>query len=77
MRKQKMKVAEPEDWSLEVQEPPKPKVKKESPEYLEKKKIEEGKLQRTKDFRGLVPEPSAFLQDLCRKIGPLKHNGKS
>ena len=75
--KPKMRVVEPEDWSLEVQKPPKPKVKKESPEFLVKKQIEEGKLQRTRDFGGLVPEPSEFLQDLCCKIGPLNHNGKS
>ena len=77
MRKPKIRVAEPQDWSLEVQKPPKPKVKKESPEFLVKKQIEEGKLQRTRNFGGLVPEPSPFLEDLCRKIGPLKHDGKN
>lgn len=73
MKKPIIKRPEPEDWKLEPLLPLVPRVKQLSPEFLERQRIEEGKLKRTRDFGGLVPEPSEFLERLCRQIGPLKH----
>jgi hypothetical protein len=76
MKKPIMQRPEPQDWALESLLPLEPRVKKLSPEFLERQRIEEGKLKRTRDFGGLVPEPSEFLERLVRQIGPLKHEDK-
>ena len=73
-KKPKMPRPEPESWTLGSLPPVEVMPKKESPEFLAKKQIEEGKLQRTRDFGGLVPEPSRFLENLCSKIGPVTHD---
>jgi hypothetical protein len=59
---------EPENWSLEIVE-----VHPEKPKSKTVNTFELIQYERTMEFGGIVPERSAFLDSLCRKIGPLTH----
>jgi hypothetical protein len=57
--------ADPDDASL-------PHPRGSAPEHKEPNALEEAKLQRTRDFGGLVPERSPILNRLCNSVGKLK-----
>ena len=59
---------EPENWSLESAH-----VNPEKPKQKTVNVFEQIKYDRTMSFGGLVPERSAFLDEMCRKVGALNH----
>jgi hypothetical protein len=49
-----------------------PKPRGSDPEHKVPDSLEEAKLQRTRDFGGLVPERSPILDRLCQTVGKLE-----
>jgi hypothetical protein len=67
-RKPTIQRPEPQAWFLESVE-----IRPEKPKLKTVNTFEAIKYERTMAFGGLVPERSSFLDEMCRKVGPLTH----